>query len=115
MRACFKKISEVEWEDHFMTDNGRIKWIYTHERDNSPITVMKIHLKKGVTLPEHRHQDQPDLIHVLEGKATMFIEGEGEFPLEAGMVVLVPPNTTHTIKNVEEDVYLYNVFSPAMK
>ena len=45
----------------------------------------------------------------------MFIEGEGEFPLEAGMVVLVPPNTLHTIKNVEEDVYLYNVFSPAMK
>ncbi len=48
MRACFKKLSEVEWEDHFMTENGRIKWIYTRERDDSPITVMKKKLVKGL-------------------------------------------------------------------
>ncbi len=110
-----KKISDVDWEDHFMTDKGKIKWILTRERDESPITVMKVHLEKGVTLPDHVHRDQPDLIYVLEGKATMFIDGEGEFPMEAQMVVMVPPNTLHAIRNVEEEVLLYNVFSPAIK
>ena len=87
----------------------------TKERDNSPITVMKILLRKGVTLPDHRHVDQPDLIHVLEGKATMFIDGQGEFPMEPGMVVMIPPNTLHSIRNIQEDVVLYNVFSPAIR
>lgn len=110
-----KKISDVEWEDHFMTDKGKIKWIFTREKDDSPITVMKIFLEKGVTLPDHRHRDQPDLIYVLEGEATMFIDGEGEFPLEPEMVVTVPPNTLHAIRNIEEDIILYNVFSPGIK
>ena len=44
----------------------------------------------------------------------MFIDGEGEFPMEAGMVILVPPNTLHAIRNIEEDILLYNVFSPGM-
>jgi quercetin dioxygenase-like cupin family protein len=114
MAKVYKKETEVEWEDHFMTEFGRIQWIYTKEKDNSPITVMKVHLNKGVTLPDHRHPDQPDLIYPLQGKATVFIEGEGEFPLSPGMVVMVPPNTLHSIRNVEEDVILYNVFAPAI-
>ncbi len=110
-----KKISDVPWEEHFMDDGGsRIKWIYTRENDGTPIAVMYIELREGLSLPEHVHRDQPDLVHVLEGEATMFIEGEGEFPLEAGMVVMVPPNTKHTIKNIKKTVKLYNVFAPAM-
>ena len=115
MTAPFKEMSKVEWEPHFMTDNGQLRWIYTRERDDSPISVVEVLLRKGVTLPDHVHRDQPDLIYVLDGKATMFIEGEDEFPLEAGKVVLVPPNTLHAIRNVEEDLYVYNVFSPPIK
>jgi quercetin dioxygenase-like cupin family protein len=115
MTAPFKKEPEVEWEPHFMTENGKIKWIYTREKDDSPITVMKIALGKGVTLPDHVHRDQPDLVYVLEGKATFFIDGVGEFPAEPGMVIQVPPNTLHSIRNVEEDLVIYNVFAPAIK
>ena len=110
-----KKISDVPSEQHFMDDGGsKIKWVYTREKDGTPITVMVIELREGLSLPEHVHRDQPDLIYVLEGEATMFIEGEGEFPLEQGMVVMVPPNTRHTIKNIRKTVRLYNVFAPAM-
>jgi quercetin dioxygenase-like cupin family protein len=115
MTAAYKKLSDVEWEDHFMTDKGKIRWIYTREKDESPITVMQIRLDKGVTLPDHVHRDQPDLIYVIEGKATMFIDGVGLFPVEPGMVIQVPPNTKHAIRNVEQDLLIYNVFAPAMK
>jgi quercetin dioxygenase-like cupin family protein len=107
-----KKIDEVEWEGHFMEKDGRIKWLYTNERDGSPITVMMVELKPGITLPDHRHPDQPDLIYPLEGKATMYIEGRGEFPLVPGVVVMVPQNALHSIRNVEETLVLYNVFAP---
>ncbi len=115
MTAPFKKIDELSWEPHFMTEDGQIKWIYTREMDASPITVMQVRLKRGVTLPDHVHRDQPDLIYILQGKATMFMDGVGEFPAEAGMVIQVPPNTRHAIRNVEEEMLLYNVFAPATK
>jgi quercetin dioxygenase-like cupin family protein len=112
MGKVYKKISEVPWETHFMTDQGEIQWVYTKEKDGSPITVMMVHLQKGVNLPDHRHPDQPDLIYALKGKATMFIEGEGEFPIEPGVVIQIPQNALHAIRNVEEDLFLYNVFAP---
>jgi quercetin dioxygenase-like cupin family protein len=109
-----KKIDEVPWEGHFMDEKSRIKWIYTNERDGTPMTVMVIELQEGISLPDHRHEMQPDLIYVISGKATMYIEGQGEFPAEAGMVVMVPPNTTHAVRNVTEKFVMYNVFSPAI-
>ena len=111
-----KKIADVPWEGHFMdAGDSRIKWVYTAEKDGTPMTVMIIELQKGISLPDHVHPDQPDLIYAISGKATMFIDGQGEFPLEGGMVVVVPPNTLHAIRNIEETVTLYNVFAPAMQ
>lgn len=112
--AVKKELDKVEWEGHFMDENCRIKWIYTREKDGAPLTAMLIELKKGITLPDHKHQDQPDLIYPIKGKATMYIEGEGEFVLKPGMVIMVPPNTKHAVRNVEETVLMYNVFSPAI-
>ena len=57
MTRVFKKEAEVEWENHFMVDGAKLQWLYTKEKDDSPITVMKVLLQKGVTLPDHRHPD----------------------------------------------------------
>jgi quercetin dioxygenase-like cupin family protein len=111
----FKKESEVPWTPHDMVKQAQLQFLYTKEKDGSPMTVAKVHLEKGVTLPDHRHPEQPDLIYPLKGKATMFIEGIGEFPLEPGMVVQVPPNALHSIRNVEKDFIMYNVWAPATK
>ena len=115
MTAPYKKIEDVEWEPHFMTDHGEIKWIYTREKDDSPITVMLIRFEDGVTLPDHVHRDQPDLVYVVQGGGTMFIDGMGEFPLEPGMVAQVPPNTKHAIRNTHDNLMIYNVFAPGTK
>lgn len=115
MTAPSKKIADVEWEPHFMTEHGEIKWIYTREKDDSAITVMQIRFEDGVTLPVHVHKDQPDLVYVLKGKGTMFIDGEGEFPIEPGMVVQVPANTKHAIRNTQDGLMIYNVFAPGIK
>ena len=110
-----KKIDDVPWEGHFMdAGNSRIKWVYTNEKDGTPLTVMVIELQAGISLPDHKHINQPDLIYPIKGKATMFIEGKGEFPLEPGMVIIVPPNTSHAIRRIEETLTLYNVFAPAI-
>lgn len=69
-----------------------------------------------MTLPDHVHKYQPDLLRVLKGKANFFMDGVDEFPMEPEMVILVPPNTLHAIRRVEEEgLLIYNVFSPGTK
>lgn len=56
----FKNVDDVPWEGHFMdAGDSRIKWIYTPEKDGTPIAVMAIELQAGISLPEHRHVNQP--------------------------------------------------------
>ena len=57
-----------------MTNHGKITWIYTPEKDDSPITVMLISFEKGLTLPSYVHTYQLELLHVLKGKATFFYD-----------------------------------------
>jgi hypothetical protein len=64
MTAPYKKQSEVEWESHFMTDNGKIKWIYTREKDDSPITVMQVRPRpSGPTGSDIRARGQRHDVH----------------------------------------------------
>jgi mannose-6-phosphate isomerase-like protein (cupin superfamily) len=44
----------------------------------------------------------------------MWVEGTGEFSLEPGVIVKVPPGTRHKITDVSEDLLVYDVFFPAL-
>ena len=43
-----------------------------------------------------------------------WIDGEGEFTLEPGMIIRVPKGTKHKIFDVTEDLLIYDVFHPAL-
>ena len=44
----------------------------------------------------------------------MWVEDRGEFKLEPGVFVVVPKGLRHRTYDVEEDLLIYDVFSPAM-
>ena len=116
MTVPFKKESEIEWETHsFMNEKAKVKWFFTPEEDDVPMTVMLVSFEKGLTGPDHVHRDHPDLAYVLKGKGTFFIDGVGEIPMEPGTTILVPPNTVHALRKVEEDLLVYHVYSPSIK
>lgn len=50
---------------------------------------------KGCRVPFHRHGNSHETIYVLEGSATLRLEGR-EFALEGGDYVSVPPGTAHS-------------------
>ena len=56
----------------------------------------------------------PREIFVLKGKATMWIEDRGSFPLEPGVFVVVPKGLKHRTYDVVEELHIYDVFSPPM-
>ncbi|NQU13548.1 MAG: cupin domain-containing protein [Desulfobacteraceae bacterium] len=68
---------------------------------------------KDSEVPEHVHEED-DIPHPDKGRAIMWVDGSGSFPLEPRCVVLVPKGTKHKIENVSEELRLYDVFWPAV-
>ena len=61
-----------------------------------------------------RHTEQDDLIYVLEGEATMWIEGTGEFPLTPGTFVAVSRGKRHRTFAVEKALLIFDTFTPPL-
>jgi quercetin dioxygenase-like cupin family protein len=71
--------------------------------------IAKIFLNKGAVVPEHSHISE-QITYVVKGALKFWIGGE-EIILEAGQVMVIPPNMPHKAQALEdtEDV---DVFSP---
>ncbi len=76
------------------------------------VTCMLVKIPAGKHVAEHVHADQDDILFPLAGKAVMWVDGVGEFPLIPGVVVRVPKGTRHKIEKVTEELLIHDVFCP---
>lgn len=112
--SLVKKSGVLEEEPHPFLTNVGMKVLYSEERDGGDITCFLVRCAVGSEIEEHVHPMETDVIYVLEGKATMWIEDRGEFPLEPGVFVVVPEGLRHRTYDVKEELLIYDVFTPAM-
>ncbi|MBD3205771.1 cupin domain-containing protein [Candidatus Bathyarchaeota archaeon] len=112
--SLVKKSGALEEEPHPFLNNVGMKVLYSEERDGGDITCFLVRCAVGSEIEEHIHHMETDIIYVLDGKATMWIEDRGEFPLEPGVFVVVPEGLRHRTYDVKEELLIYDVFTPAM-
>jgi quercetin dioxygenase-like cupin family protein len=100
------------WEDHPSVKNVSIKKIVTKEQfgEESPSIIM-VKIPAHVEVPEHIHDTSEDILFILSGSGTMWIDEIGDMKLQKGTVVRVPRNTKHRIFDVSEELLVYDVFS----
>jgi mannose-6-phosphate isomerase-like protein (cupin superfamily) len=105
----------LAWVPHPTVSDVQIKKIVTMEvfGQESPSIIM-VRIPVGVVVPDHIHGNSEDILFILSGSATMWIDGVGEVPLRKGSVIRVPRNTNHRIFDVTEEVLVYDVFSPGI-
>lgn len=67
-------------------------------------------LHKGEEVGEHVTDKREEVIYIIEGEATVYMEGEKEY-VEAGSLIYIPPHKKHNLKNeADEDLkYMYVV------
>lgn len=80
------------------------------------VMVQRVVLHPGFSMPEHSHEMEQVAV-VLSGRCTFGVNGEGtedyeEIHLEAGEVLVLPPNCPHTAR-AEEQCEMIDIFSPA--
>jgi len=107
-------LAETSETSHPFLANVGMRTLYSRRGDDAPITCFVVRCKVGSEIEEHVHPDEADIIYVLQGKATMWIEDRGEFQLEPGVFVVVPKGLKHRTFNVVEELLIYDVFYPAM-
>jgi quercetin dioxygenase-like cupin family protein len=71
--------------------------------------IALVHLEKGAFVPEHSHLSE-QIIYILEGSLKLCAGGE-EFIINAGQVLVVPPNLPHAGLALEKTLDL-DIFSP---
>jgi quercetin dioxygenase-like cupin family protein len=112
--SIVKKISEITETEHpFLKDVG-MRILYSKKEDNAKITCFIVRCEIGSEIEEHVHENEYDIIYVLQGKAKMWIEDRGQFVLEPGVFVVVPEGLKHRTHSVTEELLIYDVFIPPM-
>ncbi len=105
----------LPWEPHPTVEGVSIRRMITSAEfgSESPSIIM-VRIPAGVEVPDHVHEGSEDILFILEGRGTMWIDGIGDLVLRKERVVRVPRNTTHRIFDVAEDLLVYDVFSPGI-
>jgi quercetin dioxygenase-like cupin family protein len=112
--SIVRRLDQLPETPHPFLKNVRMRTLYSEKDDGGEITCFVVTCKIGSEIEEHVHPDAADIIYVLQGRATMWIEDRDRFPLEPGVFVVVPKGLKHRTYDVEEELLIYDVFSPPM-
>ena len=107
-------VSDLPEEPHPFLRGVTMKTLLSQRDDDAGATCIVVRCPAGSEIEEHVHEEQDDIIYVLEGEATMWIEGEGEFALTPGAFVAVSRGKSHRTYGVKRDLLVYDVFVPPM-
>jgi len=112
--SIVKRLDSVAETEHPFLENVGMRTLYSKRDDGAEITCFVVRCAVGSEIEEHIHQEEADIIYILQGKATMWVEDRGDFALEPGVFVVVPKGLRHRTYDVEEELFIYDVFTPPM-
>jgi mannose-6-phosphate isomerase-like protein (cupin superfamily) len=109
-----KHVEQVPEEPHPFLRGVSMRTLLSRRDDGADATCLLVRCQEGSEIEEHVHEEQDDIIYVLEGEATMWIEGTGEFPLTPGTFVAVSRGRHHRTYDVRKGLLIYDTFTPPM-
>jgi quercetin dioxygenase-like cupin family protein len=77
------------------------------------LTVARIHLKKGSTVPAHAHHNE-QIAYILSGALRFTIDPDGEAKeviVRGGELLVLPPHVPHAAEALEDTLNI-DIFSP---
>lgn len=110
----YRSVEKVSWMPHPTVQGVKIKPLISNKEHGLNVTCMLVNVPAGKEVPEHIHEEQDDILYLLQGKAVMWVDGTGDFSLEPGVIVRVPKGKKHKIFDVTQDLLIYDVFCPAL-
>jgi quercetin dioxygenase-like cupin family protein len=85
----------------------KYKKFLKREKDSIRYSSGIVVLKKGEEVGEHKTDNVEEVIVVLEGETTIFVEGKKYKKLKSPSVVYIPQNVVHNVVNNSSKVLKY--------
>ena len=101
-----RNINSVEFEktSHY---SGLKKVVFSASDVSSDLTQIAYGLlKTGELVEEHMHPTMEEFFFILKGEINLLIDDKS-FIMEAGDILIIPPQTLHSMKGVKECDFLY--------
>ena len=111
---AYRLMEKIPWVPHPTASGVQIKPFISQKEHGLNVTCMLVRIPVGKEVPEHIHANQDDILYPLVGKGIMWVDGAGEFPLVPGIIVKVPKGIKHKIRDITEELQIYDVFCPAL-
>lgn len=105
------RVGQLPWEPHPIFKDLLVKKLLTYEKDNVDLSIVMVKVKRGAEVPVHVHA-QDDIVYHLEGKGKMWVDGVGDFEVEAGSFLRIPAGVKHQPHDIEEDILVFDIFLP---
>jgi quercetin dioxygenase-like cupin family protein len=107
LRAADAKTEEFDW--------GRLDWFASAELGNSGHqTVGCCTLRPGMENPCHSHPNCEEVLHVLRGRISHYMEGAEDEEMSEGDTITLPAGVPHRARNAgDEDAVLLICYSSA--
>jgi mannose-6-phosphate isomerase-like protein (cupin superfamily) len=103
----------VKWAPHPKFKGVDIAYLLSRKEDGIDMTCALLHWNVGAEIPKHTHEDSDDILYIIQGKATIWIENVGDVPVSAGSFVRIPKGVLHQPHDVEEDLIAHDTWFPA--
>lgn len=73
--------------------------------------IMLVTLEQGASVGSHHHDEQSEIIYILEGRATIVFNDETEY-LTKGQCHYCPKGNTHSIANEDQSDLVFFAVAP---
>jgi quercetin dioxygenase-like cupin family protein len=103
---------QARWEPHPQLKDVKVSYFLSHKDDQTDLTCLLVRSPKGSRIEKHVHENSDDIIFVVKGKATMWIDGLGDSSMVPGSFFRIPKGVLHHPHDIEEDLLIYDVFYP---
>jgi quercetin dioxygenase-like cupin family protein len=103
---------KIKWEPHPQLKTAKVVYLLSNRDEKADLTCMLVQLPKGTQVEKHIHTTSDDIIYVLAGKATMWIDDIGDVPMVKGAFIQIPKGVAHQPHDIEEDLLAYDLFYP---
>ena len=104
--------NDVEWTPHPAGLAGvEMKKFRSRENGKFQESIAIVRINAGSVVPPHIHEQEDDNLYILSGKGRIRV-GSELYELIKGSQISVPAGIQHEIFDVDEDLYVYDVFAP---
>lgn len=110
--TIFQTADLLRWQPHPAIAGARMVPLIPGQEGLTPVVAL-VELPTSISAEPHWHVHADDVLYILRGQGTMWIEGQGEVSLEEGCFLRIPAGVRHCPRQIHSALMIYNLWLPA--